>query len=156
MFLEHAEFNDNLYGTSIEALEGPLSEGLDLIVEIEVQGARQLRDRGLPDACFVFLLPPSMEVLEARLRGRGTDSEETIARRLAISSSELEASSYFDYVIVNDDLDGAVDAFLEIVRSVRERKPERLRRLQERYGRETAFARWRASQPATTAAGAAR
>lgn len=147
VFLEHAEFNGNLYGTSIEAMEAPLSAGLDLIVEIEVQGARQLRDR-LEDACFIFLLPPSMESLEARLRGRGTDNDETIARRLAIAGSELEASAYFDYVIVNDVLEEAVGAFLEIIRATRACASETL---VERYGREMVFRSWKARQRAGVA-----
>lgn len=143
VFLEFAEFNANLYGTSVEALRGPLAEGLDLIVEIEVKGARQLRDR-LADACFVFLLPPSMAELEARLRARGTDSVDTIARRLAIAEHELEAIEHFDYVIVNDDLDRAVDSFVEIVQAIREGRPERLA---ESYAMEKVFRRWQARQP---------
>jgi guanylate kinase len=138
VFLEFAEFNANLYGTSIEALEGPLSEGLDPLVEIEVQGARQLRDR-LPDACFVFLLPPDMATLATRLHGRGTDTPETINRRLAIAEHEIEAIEHFDYVIVNHDLDRAVDAFIEIIGAVRGGEQAQLATL---YGRKAAFSRW--------------
>ena len=83
-FLEHAEYSGRLYGTSEEALEELLEAGYDAVIEIEVQGARQIRRRR-PDARFIFLLPPSMEALEERLRGRGTDDEEAIEQRLAVA-----------------------------------------------------------------------
>jgi guanylate kinase len=123
-FLEHARYGDHLYGTSLRALEAPLAEGCDVILEIEVQGARQIRERGLP-ACFVFLLPPSMEALEARLRARGSDDPETIQKRLAIADTELAAADLFDYAVVNDDLERAVGEVREIVEAVRAgRRPD--------------------------------
>jgi guanylate kinase len=139
VFLEYAEFNGHLYGTSWEALEHPLAEGRDLIVEIEVQGARQLRERR-PGACFVFLLPPSMTVLGDRLRGRGTDSAETIAKRLAIAENELRAIGSFDYAVINDDLECAVSSLLEIVEARRAGRGEALER---EYGSAAVFERWR-------------
>lgn len=138
-FLEYAEYGGHLYGTTWEALEDPIANGLDLIVEIEVQGARQFRERRR-DACFVFLLPPDMATLRDRLTERGTDSEETIARRLAIAEQELEAIEFFDYAIVNDELPEAVDAVLEIVRAVRDGHTAEVR---SRYGRQTVFKAWR-------------
>jgi guanylate kinase len=141
VFLEYAEFNGNLYGTSWEALETPLAEGSDLIVEIEVQGARQLRTRR-PDACFVFLLPPSMETLGERLRARATDSAETIAKRLAIAAHELEAIEHFDYAFINDELDRAVEALLEIIAGRRAGRDDILK---QRYGCQGVFERWRAA-----------
>ena len=140
-FLEYAEYGDNLYGTSWDSLEGPLSEGWDLIVEIEVKGARQFRERRR-DACFVFLLPPSMATLRERLRGRGTDSEETIAKRLAIAEQELEAVEFFDYAVVNDDLDEAVEAVLAIIRAERDGHTAPVR---ERYGQRAVFKAWQAA-----------
>ena len=91
-FVEHAEYAGNLYGTSEAALREPLDQGFDLMIEIEVQGARQLRDR-LPDARFLFLLPPSMAELERRLRARGRDDDEAIEHRLALVDRELAAVS---------------------------------------------------------------
>jgi guanylate kinase len=139
LFLEFAEFNGHLYGTSWDAFELPLAEGRDLVVEIEVQGAQQLRERR-PDACFVFLLPPSMAVLGERLRGRGTDSAETIAKRLAIAENELRAIGSFDYAVINDDLECAVNTFLEIVEARRAGRGEALER---EYGSAAVFERWR-------------
>ncbi len=121
-FLEHAEYRGNLYGTSLAAVEGPLAEGHDLLLEIEVQGARQLRVK-LPEARLVFLLPPSREELERRLRARGTESDEAIARRLALAAQELTEVVRYDYAVVNDDLEVAVARVREIVRG--ERRGER-------------------------------
>jgi len=140
-FVEHAEYAGHLYGTSRAALREPLDSGLDLLLEIEVQGARQMRDR-LDDARFLFLLPPSFEVLEERLRRRGTDSAEAVEHRLALADRELEAVSFFDYAVVNDAIADCVDALQEIVEAERA-GDTRLAR--ERFGREVALARWRAA-----------
>lgn len=118
-FLEHAEYRGNLYGTSRSAVEAPLAEGRDLLLEIEVQGARQLRER-LPEARLVFLLPPSRADLEQRLRARGTEREDVIARRLEVAAQELPEVLRYDYAVVNDALDAAVARVLEIVRGERE------------------------------------
>ncbi len=136
-FLEHAEYNGRLYGTSHDALDRALDAGRDVLLEIEVQGAAQIRERRA-DARFVFLVPPSLASLEARLRGRGTDPPETIARRLAIATNELAAVKRFDYVVVNDDLESAIAAVAEILAA--ERAGER-GEVVARYGRETALAR---------------
>jgi guanylate kinase len=106
-FLEWAEYNDNLYGTSREAVAGPTGEGLDLILEVEVQGARQLRER-LPGAVFVFILPPSLEVLAARLRARGSEDEAVIRKRLERAREEVRHVGMYDYVVLNDRLEPAV------------------------------------------------
>lgn len=140
-FVEHAEYAGHLYGTSWRSLEEPLAEGFDLLIEIEVQGARQIRERRT-DARFLFLLPPSRDVLEQRLRGRGTDSAEVIEHRLALADRELEAVSFFDYVIVNDEVEACVASVLEIVAAERSGS---LSRVGERYGREGALVRWRAA-----------
>jgi guanylate kinase len=117
-FVEHAEYGGNLYGTSWSSLDGPLERGRDLLLEIEVQGARQIRARR-SDARFLFLLPPSMAELGRRLRGRGTDDRESVERRLEIVASELRAVHEFDYAVVNDDLEAAVAAVCEIVQAER-------------------------------------
>ncbi len=118
-FLEWAEYNAHLYGTSWEAVDRGLAGGRDVLLEIEVQGARQVRARR-PDARLIFLLPPSMQELERRLQGRGTDSQDEIRRRLDVASRELEAIRDFDYAVTNDELDSCVANLLEIIRAERD------------------------------------
>jgi guanylate kinase len=122
-FLEHAEYAGNLYGTSYAALEAPLAAGHDLLLEIEVQGARQVRERR-PDARLVFLLPPSVPELEQRLAGRGSDTPEAVRARLDLAHRELAEKELFDYAIVNDDLDRCVAAVRAVIAAERAR-PER-------------------------------
>ena len=106
-FIEHADVFGNLYGTRRAVVESALAEGRDLILEIDWQGARQVRER-LPEAIQIFILPPSWAELEARLRGRGTDSPGVIARRLAESKSEMSHWREFDYIVVNREFDAAL------------------------------------------------
>lgn len=117
-FVEYAEYAGNLYGTSFAAIEGPLARGRDLLLEVDVQGALQLRERRR-DARLIFLLPPSQDELERRLRDRGTDTPEVVERRLALVRRELEALSAFDYAVVNEDVARTVDALAEIVAAER-------------------------------------
>lgn len=130
-FVEHAEYAGNLYGTSWAALDAPLAAGRDLLLEVDVQGALQLRERRR-DARFVFLLPPSRDELVRRLRGRGTDSPGAIERRLAAVDAELRAVHAFDYAIVNDALESAVDALLAVIAAERSGA---VGPAQERWGR---------------------
>ena len=117
-FLEWAEYNGNRYGTSWAAIDAPLAEGHDVLLEIEVQGARQVREaRG--DARFVFLLPPSLAALRQRLEGRGTDAPDVIASRLELARRELNDGPRFDYAVVNDDLDTCVAQVLAILAAER-------------------------------------
>jgi guanylate kinase len=117
-FLEHAEYAGNRYGTLRSELERPAKDGSGeirgLVLEIELQGARQVRE-ALPEAVQVFVRPPSLEALRARLAGRGAESKEQIERRLAVAREELEAESEFPHVIVNDRLEDAVDELVELV-----------------------------------------
>jgi len=106
-FLEAAEVHGNWYGTSRDAVGGLQAKGLDVLLDIDVQGAQQVRATGMP-AVFLFIVPPSLAELETRLRGRGTDGEEVIRRRLANARQELLAASRYDHIVVNDDLDQAV------------------------------------------------
>ena len=140
-FLEHAEYGGNAYGTSWKAIEEPLADGYDVVLEIEVQGAAQVRERR-PSACLIFLLPPSLEVLEDRLRGRGTDEEAVIQRRMALVDRELAAAKYFDYAVVNDDLEQAVSDVLDLIGAVREGRSAEIAAV---YGRAAVLERW--SQP---------
>lgn len=105
-FIEWAEYSGNCYGTPADKVEDELRAGRDVVLEIEVQGALQVKDR-LPEAVLIFIEPPSLEELEARLRGRGTESEEAIARRLETARVELEEKMKYDYTLVNDDVDEA-------------------------------------------------
>ena len=105
-FVEHANVFGNLYGTRLSVVDAALAEGRDLILEIDWQGAQQFRER-LPEAVQIFILPPSRADLEKRLRGRGSDSEEAIARRLEESTLEMSHWREFDYVIVNKDFEAA-------------------------------------------------
>jgi guanylate kinase len=114
-FLEHAQVFDNAYGTGRAQVEQALAEGRDLILEIDWQGARQVRAR-LPEAIDVFILPPSRAALEQRLHHRRTDSPEVIARRLADSVTEMSHWSEFRYVVVNDDFHRALAELVAIVR----------------------------------------
>jgi guanylate kinase len=141
-FLEHAEYGGNNYGTSWRSIEDPLDSGHDVVLEIEVQGAAQVRDR-MPSACLIFLLPPSLEILEERLRGRRTDTEEVIQRRMTHVDNELAAAKLFDYAIVNDDLERAVREVLDVIASVREGRGDEI---SEKHGREIVLERWEAAQ----------
>ena len=120
VFLEHAEVHGNLYGTSHAAVQQLLAQGRDVLLEIDWQGAEQIR-RSKPDCVSVFILPPSRVELERRLRGRGSDSAEVIARRLHNSREEISHAHEFDYIIVNDDFDDALGDLQAIVRAVRQR-----------------------------------
>jgi guanylate kinase len=126
-FLESALYNGNHYGTSWDSIDAPLAEGRDVLLEIEVQGACQVRERR-DDARFIFLLPPSMKVLEDRLRDRGTDSPEQVQKRLDLARKELAAIRNFDYAVVNDDIDRCVASVMEIIRAERSGGSEELRR----------------------------
>ena len=105
--LEWAEFDTNCYGTPRAPVEEHLAAGRPVLLEIELEGARQVRT-SFPDAFQVFLAPPSFAELERRIRGRGTDTEDAIQRRLARASEELNAHNEFDAVVINDDLDQAL------------------------------------------------
>ena len=140
-FLEHARYNDNHYGTSLAEVARSLSAGRDMLLEIEVQGAGQVRSRR-PDARLIFLMPPSLRTLEQRLRDRGTDDEGQIQRRLREASRELAAVTQFDYAVVNDDLDRCVQAVLAIVAGERRRSVVELR---EKFSPQAAEERLRAA-----------
>lgn len=117
-FLEYAEVYGNYYGTSIVWLREQLSSGNDILLEIDWQGAEQVR-KVFPQAVSIFILPPSIAELERRLRGRGTDSDEVIARRLAMVRDEINHTSDFNYLIVNDDLGRATLDLISVVRAER-------------------------------------
>ncbi len=123
-FLEWAEVYGHRYGTSVKMVEEKLLAGTDVILEIDVQGAAQVRER-MPLCRQIFVFPPSMSELENRIRKRGRDDEEEIARRLASAKDEIKQAVYYDYFIVNDDLERAVRSFVGIVLAERCRRENR-------------------------------
>ena len=117
-FLEHAQVFDNFYGTSQSAIEAQLAQGLDVILEIDWQGARQVRDR-IPGALSIFILPPSLPALDQRLRNRQQDSEETIQRRMRDAQSEMSHYPEYDYLVINDEFDTALTQLKSIFQANR-------------------------------------
>lgn len=113
-FVEHADYAGRRYGTLREELETRMSAGVPVVLEIEVQGARQVR-AAMPDSVQVFIAPPSLQALRKRLTGRGTDDGEEVERRLAVAEQELAACSEFTHIVVNDRLQDALDELAQIV-----------------------------------------
>lgn len=113
-FLEWAEFSGNMYGTQKAYVEQKLGEGKNLILEIDTQGALNVK-KLMPEAKLIFILPPSLEELEHRLRGRNTETEEAIQKRLQTVKSEMENSKDFDFQVVNDDIDNAIEELGKIM-----------------------------------------
>jgi len=119
-FLEHAQVFDNFYGTSRSSALDMMAKGVDVILEIDWQGAQQVRQK-MPEAISIFILPPSREELEQRLRGRGTDADEVIARRLGEAVTEMGHYHEFDYLVFNDNFDTALAELRAIVLARRQR-----------------------------------
>ncbi len=113
-FLESATVFDNSYGTSSESVLSQLKQGCDVILEIDWQGAEQVR-RNYPDSTSIFILPPSKSALEQRLRGRGQDNDEIIARRMSDAENEMSHYIEFDYLIINDDFDVALKDLIAVI-----------------------------------------
>lgn len=106
-FLEYAQFAGNYYGTKKKFIEQKFNQGMNIILEIETQGALQVKEK-MPEAVLIFIAPPDIQELEHRLRGRNTEDEATIQRRLKEAKIELERSKRYDYIVINDDLERAV------------------------------------------------
>ncbi len=115
-FLEYACYCDNYYGTLVSEVENKLNEGINVILEIEVQGAMKIRQLR-PDALFIFISPPSVDELRRRLRKRGTESEDIIEKRVAQAEKELSFVSEYDYNIVNAALEDAISDFFSVIRA---------------------------------------
>lgn len=113
-FVEHAEYSGNRYGTLRSELERRVRAGVPVVLEIEVQGARQVREK-MPEAVQVFIAPPSRETLRTRLVGRGTDSPDQVQRRLETADAELAAQPEFPHVVVNDRLEDAIEDLVGVV-----------------------------------------
>lgn len=128
-FLEHAQVFDRFYGTSEAAVRAPLKAGADLILEIDWQGARQVRRR-FPEACCIFILPPSIEALRERLEGRGQDSAEVIERRMRDATNEMSHYAEYDFLVVNDRFEQTLAQLHCVVTARRLRLEVQTRRLQ--------------------------
>ena len=129
-FLEHAQVFGNRYGTSRAVVEAQLAAGLDVILEIDWQGARQIREL-MPDSLSIFILPPSRTALRQRLAGRDQDSAEVIEQRLAAALDDLSHYTEFDYLVINDDFATALDALRAILIAQRQRREAQLERQRE-------------------------
>ncbi|MGN0554759.1 MAG: guanylate kinase [Candidatus Fimenecus sp.] len=112
--LEFAKYGKNLYGTPKKPVDKWLAEGKSVILKIEVQGAAKIK-KMYPDALAIFIMPPSMEILEHRLRQRGTENEDDLVRRLTIARDEIKKSRDYDYIVINDSLEAAADEVLDIL-----------------------------------------
>lgn len=115
-FLEHAEYCGNYYGTLMSEVDSYLDKGINVILEIEVQGAMKIREKR-PEALFVFIAPPSVAELTRRLKKRGTETDEVIAERVSQAAGEIAAAEKYDYIIVNDALEDAVSDFFAVIRA---------------------------------------
>ncbi len=113
-FIEHAQVFDNFYGTSRSHLEHLLRQGIDVILEIDWQGAQQVR-KALPESYSIFILPPSRDILEQRLQNRGQDSDEVIARRMKSAVSEMSHYDEYDFIVVNDDLEQTIKSATALI-----------------------------------------
>jgi len=120
-FLEHAQVFGNYYGTHVGVLEQAMAEGRDLVLDIDVQGAAQLKSK-LPEAVTIFVLAPSRQILEQRLRARGEDADEVIERRLRDAAQEIRNYCLYDYVVINSDLDKSAETLAAIVLAERARR----------------------------------
>ena len=114
-FIEHAEYCQNLYGTLASEVDGRLEQGLNVILEIEPQGAMKIREKR-PDAVFIFIVPPSIGELRRRLKKRGTETDEVIEERVSKAAWEISQAEKYDYVIVNDALEDAISDFFAVIR----------------------------------------
>lgn len=114
--LEYAEFCDNYYGTPLDKVQEQLDKGQEVVLEIEVQGAMQVKEK-MPEAVYIFIAPPSMKALEERLQNRGTESKEVIEKRLIKAQSEIKVASEYGYIVINDDVENAADKIMAIIRA---------------------------------------
>ncbi|MGL4949390.1 MAG: guanylate kinase [Anaeroplasmataceae bacterium] len=115
-FLEYAKFVSNYYGTPLDKVEEHLNNGKEVVLEIEVEGALQVKDL-MPDAVFIFIVPPKKQALYDRLRRRGTESEEVIEERVKKANREFKVANRYDYIVVNDEVNNAADRIMAIIRA---------------------------------------
>lgn len=128
--LEFNKYLDNYYGTPRKPVEEVMNNGGEIIIEVDVNGAAQIREK-LPKAVSIFIMPPSFEVLKGRLAGRGTESGELVQKRLDEALNEISRASEYDYIVVNDDLSEAVDDFVSIIKSERNKTNKKIHLVNE-------------------------
>jgi guanylate kinase len=121
-FVEHAQVFDHFYGTSHQAISAKLAAGFDVLLDIDWQGARQVRD-GFPDSCSIFIIPPSLQALRKRLQRRGQDSVDVIERRMRDAQAEISHWAEFDHLLINDDFNTALEELHGIINDHRQQKP---------------------------------
>ncbi len=114
--LEYAEFCDNYYGTPLDKVNEQLESGQEVVLEIEVQGAMQVKEK-MPDGVYIFIAPPSLKALEERLQHRGTENQEIIKKRLEKARNEIKIAEEYGYIVVNDTVDNAADRIMAIIRA---------------------------------------
>jgi guanylate kinase len=131
-FVEWAEVYGNLYGTSFSAIEEKLSSGSDILLDLDTQGGENIRNR-FPNSVLIFLLPPSLEILQDRLEKRATDGEQAIQRRMQDASRDIQNCPWYDYLIINDDLETAGLEAVSVILSERCRTERRLPEVQRRF-----------------------
>lgn len=132
-FVEWAEVYHNLYGTSIASLRGQVEQGLDVVMDLDVQGAKKIKEK-IEDSTLIYILPPSLEILERRLRERATDEEKVISIRIQKAIKELHNCVWYDYIIINDEIDQSVKEAQSIIISGRCRKSRMLPKVKEILG----------------------
>ena len=115
-FLEWARFCENSYGTPVKPVKDKLDDGIDVILEIEIQGAMQVK-KNMPECVMIFIAPPSFDELEKRLKGRGTETKEVIDLRIATAKEEVKVAKNYDYIVVNDNIEEAVSDVLSIIKA---------------------------------------
>jgi len=131
-FVEWAKVYDHYYGTSKKALEEGLQKGIDILLDVDPVGAKNIK-RQFPDAILIFLVPPSLSILEHRLRERGTESPEVVTKRLQKAKEEVSEAVYYDYIVINDNLEDAIADVMAIIRAGRCRRTLKLGFLKKQY-----------------------
>lgn len=132
-FLEHAEFVGNYYGTPLDKVNERLEAGNEVVLEIEVEGALQVK-RKVPDCVMIFIVPPGKQALYDRLRKRGTESEEIIEARIEKANREFKLAKYYDYIVVNDEVNNAADRIMAIIRAEHARTRRSIHKYMELIG----------------------
>ncbi len=134
-FLEHAEFVGNYYGTPLDKVDALLDQGKEVVLEIEVDGALQVKKK-MPDCVMIFLVPPGKQALYDRLRGRGTESEEVIEQRIQKANREFKKAKLYDYIVVNDEVMNAADRIMAIIRAEHAKTERSIHKYMELIGEE--------------------
>ena len=134
-FLEHAEFVGNMYGTPLDKVNEKLEAGNEVVLEIEVEGALQVKKK-VPDCVMIFIVPPGKQALYDRLRKRGTEPEEVIEQRINKANREFKLAKYYDYIVVNDEVNNAADRIMAIIRAEHARTSRSIHKYMELIGEE--------------------